>query len=89
LPLTSGLKYVRSNNESADAYYYRGLCFEKMKHYTEALNDLNAAIKIAPKRPKYYEARSRTLKATGKTKLALSDVKQAGLLPRDLHVLFY
>ncbi|MBX9568639.1 MAG: tetratricopeptide repeat protein [Candidatus Obscuribacterales bacterium] len=89
VPLTSGMNYVPTKRKSADALYYRALCYEKLKNNSNALIDLDSAIKSAPKRAQYYVARARILRSTGDVKGAAKDEKLARELPKETHVLFY
>lgn len=89
VPLTSGMNYVPTKQKSADALYYRALCYEKLRENSKALMDLDSAIEIAPKRAQYYFARARVLRSNGKVKLASKDLLRARALPKETHILFY
>lgn len=89
VPLTSGMNYVPTKRQSADALYYRALSYENLKEYSKALGDLDSAIKISPRRPQYFIARARVRRSSGKANLAAKDEKQARSLPKEAHVLFY
>lgn len=89
VPLTAGLCHARTKNPSADALYYRALCYDKLNQNEKALRDLNAAIKKAPARSEYYTARAKVFRRLGCEKQSKLDDKQSHLLPSQRHVLFY
>lgn len=89
LPLTTGLQHGTSPKESADAYYYRGLCYDKLGELDKAVADFDSAIKIAPDRPKYYIERARVLRKSGKIEQATADEKRSKTMKEKPHRLFY
>jgi tetratricopeptide (TPR) repeat protein len=58
-------------------YYHRGLAFNESKHYQDALNDLNQAIKLQDKEADYYVARAQVLENTGQKNTAIADYRYA------------
>jgi tetratricopeptide (TPR) repeat protein len=89
VPLSAGMCYARTDNPSADALYYRALCYEKLKRGNDAIKDLDRAIKKAPSRGQYYSARARILKSSGNANVAVKDEEKARSLPKETHTLFY
>lgn len=71
---------IRSQPNSADFFYQRGLSFEKLSNYTGAIEDYTEAIKKNPSFAKAYHKRGVLYLDDGAKQKAVDDLRKAALL---------
>lgn len=67
-------KAIERNEDFADAYKERGICYMDTKNFTEALKDLNHAIELDPNSGDALLARGRLYLQTSQPEAALTDL---------------
>ena len=71
---------IQLDPKEIKAYYYRGICYLKLKNYRQAIQDYTKAIELNPTVALYYTSRSVAYDGIGDRRQAIKDIKIAAKL---------
>ena len=66
-------KAIKKDKNYVDAYFNRGICFEKLKKYQEAINDYSVVVKLKPYMYQAFNNRGLLYFKTDKYEKAIAD----------------
>lgn len=66
-------KAIKKDKNYVDAYFNRGICFEKLKKYQEAINDYSVVVKLKPSMYQAFNNRGLLYFRTDKYEKAVAD----------------
>lgn len=68
---------IKADSTLSDAFYLRGLCFNKIGNQQAALRDLDFSLKLNPAQSEVFLLRSKVHQSLGNIKQSLSDINKA------------
>lgn len=79
---------IKSNAQSSQNYFKRAELFSQQKNWTDALSDLDEALRISPNNGGYLFSRAAVLRQLKKYDQALADARRAEVLGQDTPQLY-